>query len=161
MQRDIGIYLFSRLTITSKVGNFFRALSLPLSPLLLSIWFFRDGALHVSSQCKNYFSVYAASNSPEPIAFIPIAVRTSGRLYPDFFLLLFFHAHREASALANEIPEESDRLGFICAARFANLKGSGGLTLAKASALRVSVPIDLSSRPFPHAVSSGDPCPPL
>ena len=43
----------------------------------------------------------------EPIAFMPVAVDTSVRIYDDFLRLLFLHAQREASALANEIPEES------------------------------------------------------
>ena len=58
------------------------------------------------------------------------------------------HAHREASALAGELPEESDQFRFLRAACLANLKGSVGLALAKASAMRVTIPIDLSTRPF-------------
>jgi hypothetical protein len=37
--------------------------------------------------------------------FMPLAVDTSGRVYDDFNRLLFLHDHREASALANELPE--------------------------------------------------------
>jgi hypothetical protein len=77
---------------------------------------------------------------------MPTAVSTSGRLYPDLIGLLFLHAHGEASALTNELPEESDQFRFIRAPCFANRKGSVGHTLAKA--LRVSIPIGLSSRPF-------------
>ena len=44
---------------------------------------------------------------PDPIAFMSVTVDTSGRSYDDFSCLLFLHAHREASALANELPEES------------------------------------------------------
>ena len=40
---------------------------------------------------------------------MPLAVITSGRLYHDFIRLLFFHAHREASALTIELPEECTR----------------------------------------------------
>ncbi len=36
-----------------------------------------------------------------------VAVDTSGRIYDDFSRLLFLHAHREASVLADELPEES------------------------------------------------------
>ena len=85
---------------------------------------------------------------PEPIAFMPVAVDTSGRIYDDFLRLLFLHAHREASALANDIPEESGQFRFLRDACFANIKGSVGLILAKASAMRISIPLDLSSRPF-------------
>ena len=87
-------------------------------------------------------------NRPEPIAFMPVAVDTVGRIYDDFSRLLFLHSHREASALANELPEESDQFRFLRAACFANIKGSVGLILAKASAMRISIPLDLSSRPF-------------
>ncbi len=77
-----------------------------------------------------------------------MAVDTSGRVYDDFSLLLFLHAHREASALANEIPEESEQFRFLRAACYANIKGSVGLILAKSSVMRISIPLDLSSRPF-------------
>ena len=56
-------------------------------------------------------------------------------------------SHREASALANEIPEES-QFRFLHTACSVNIKGSVGLILAKASAMRISIPLDLSSRPF-------------
>jgi hypothetical protein len=58
-----------------------------------------------------------------------VAVDTSGpdRIYDDFSRLLFWHAHREASALANDLPEESDQFRFLRAACLANLKGSVGL----------------------------------
>jgi hypothetical protein len=36
-----------------------------------------------------------------------LTVDTSGRIYDDFSRLLFLHPHREASALGNELPEES------------------------------------------------------
>jgi hypothetical protein len=39
----------------------------------------------------------------DPIAFMPVAVDTSGRIYDDFLRLLFLHTHREASALTNDI----------------------------------------------------------
>ena len=85
---------------------------------------------------------------PDPIAFMPVAVDTSGRVYDDFNRLLFLHTHRESSALANELPEESDQFRFLRTTYLANLKGSVGLILAKASAMRISIPLDLSSRSF-------------
>ena len=60
----------------------------------------------------------------------------------------FLHDHREASVLVNEIPEESEQFRFLRAACYANIKGSVGLILAKTSAMRISIPLDLSSRPF-------------
>ena len=68
---------------------------------------------------------------------MPVAVDTSGRIYDDFSRLLFLHANREASALANELPEESYQFRFLRAACFANIKGSVGLNLAKASVMRL------------------------
>ena len=79
---------------------------------------------------------------------MPVAVDTSGRVYDDFNRLLFLHAHREASALADELPEESHQFRFLRATCLAKLKGSVGLILAKASAMRISILLDLSSRPF-------------
>ena len=79
---------------------------------------------------------------------MPVAVDTSGRIYDNFLRLLFLHAHREASALANEIPEESGQFRFLRVTRLGNIKGSVGLILAKPSAMRISIPFDLSSRPF-------------
>ena len=49
----------------------------------------------------------------DPIVFMTVAGNTSGRLYDDFLRLLFLHAHREASALAGELPEESDQFRFL------------------------------------------------
>jgi hypothetical protein len=97
-------------------------------------------------------------NRPDPISFLPVAADTTGRVYDDFSRLLFLHAHREASALANELAEESGQFRFLRAARYANIKGSMGLILAKASVMRISIPLDLSSRPFIplHALFVGD-----
>jgi hypothetical protein len=79
---------------------------------------------------------------------MPVSVDTSGRMYDDFIRLLFLHAHREASPLTNELPEESDLFRFLRAACLPNLQGSVGLILAKALVMRISVPLDLSSRFF-------------
>jgi hypothetical protein len=79
---------------------------------------------------------------------MPVAVDTAGRIYEDFSRLLFLHARREASALANEIPEESEQFRFLHEVCFPNIKGSVGLILATASAMRISIPLDLSCRPF-------------
>ena len=90
-------------------------------------------------------------NHPDPIAFvtafIPLAVDTTGRMYDEFIRLLFLYAHREASALANELTEESDQFLFLRVSCFANLKGAVGLIMTKTSAMRISIPLDLSSRP--------------
>jgi hypothetical protein len=77
-----------------------------------------------------------------------LVVDTTDRIYEDFSRLLFLHVHRETSALADELPEESEQFRFLRAACFANIKGSVGLILAKASAMRISIPLDLSTRPF-------------
>ena len=45
---------------------------------------------------------------------MPVAVNIAGRLYEKNLRLLFLHAHHEASALAGELPEESDQLSVRC-----------------------------------------------
>ena len=107
-----------------------------------------DGDLRAVARKKilHYHQLYI--DRPEPIPFMPVAVYTSGRIYDDFLRLLFLHAHREASALANEIPEESGHFRFLHTACLENIKGSVGLILAKASDMRISIPLDLTSRPF-------------
>jgi hypothetical protein len=104
--------------------------------------------LHLNGQLTkilHYRQLYV--DHPNPIAFMPVAVDTSGRIYDDFLRLLFLHAHREASALANDIPEESGHFRFLHTTCLANIKGSVGLILTT-SAMRISIPLDLSSRPF-------------
>jgi hypothetical protein len=95
---------------------------------------------------RHYRQLYI--NRPEPIAFMPVAVDTAGSIYDDISRLLFLDDHREVSALTNEIPEESEQFRFLRAACFTNIKGSVGLILGKVSAMRISIPLDLSSRPF-------------
>jgi hypothetical protein len=71
-----------------------------------------DGALNkaVRKKIRYYRQVYV--DRTDPIVFLPITVRTSGRVYEDFTRLLFLHAHREASILDGELPEESDQFRF-------------------------------------------------
>jgi hypothetical protein len=95
---------------------------------------------------RHYRQIYA--DRPDPIVFLPVDVSTSGRVYEDFTRLLFLHAHREASILVAELPEQPEQFRFLRASRLANLKGSVGLILAKASAMRVTISINLSTRPF-------------
>ncbi len=66
-----------------------------------------DGAFREETRTKirHYRQLYI--NDPDPIAFMAVAVDTFGHVYDDFSRLLFLHGHREASALSNEIPEES------------------------------------------------------
>ena len=59
----------------------------------------------------HYHQLYI--DRPDPIAFMPVEVDTSVCIYDDFLRLLFLHAHREASALANDIPEESGHFRFL------------------------------------------------
>ena len=64
-----------------------------------------DGALKEVTRIKtrHYRNVYL--NHPDPIAFIPLTVDTTGHLYDEFIRLLFLHVHREVSVLTNELPE--------------------------------------------------------
>jgi hypothetical protein len=47
-----------------------------------------------------------------------------------------------------ELREESEQFRFLRAVCFANIKGSVGLILPKASVMWIYIPLDLSSRPF-------------
>ena len=58
---------------------------------------------------------------------LPLVVNTSGRLYEDFIRLLFLHAHREASALAQTLPEESDQFRLFRTTCLVHLKDVVGL----------------------------------
>ena len=62
-----------------------------------------DGVLKevVRIKIRHYRQLYL--NGPDPIALFPLTVDTSGRLYDDFIRLFFLHAHREVSALNNEL----------------------------------------------------------
>jgi hypothetical protein len=53
-----------------------------------------DGALKAVARAKipHYRQLYL--NRPDQIAFMPVAVDTSDRIYDDCSRLLFFHAHR-------------------------------------------------------------------
>jgi hypothetical protein len=92
---------------------------------------------------------------------MPVAVDTSDRTYDDFSRLPFLDTHREASSLANELPEESDQFRFVRAACLSNLRGSVGLILAKVSVMRISIRIDLSRSfmPLPCFIRSRCPTP--
>ncbi len=63
-------------------------------------------------------------NRPDPIAFLPAAADTTGRVYDDFSRLLFLYAHRETSPLGNEIPEESGQFRFLRVVCYTNIKRS-------------------------------------
>jgi hypothetical protein len=60
-------------------------------------------------------------------------IRHYRQIYEDFARLLFLHAHREASILAGELPEESEQFRFLRASRLSNLKDSVDLILPKTS----------------------------
>jgi len=62
------------------------------------------------------------------IVFMPLAVNTSVRLYDDLLCLIFLNVHREVIVLGREIETE------ILA------------VLAKESVMRISIPLDLSTR---------------
>ena len=110
---------------------------------------------------RHYRSLYL--NRPDPIVFLPLEVDDSDHLYDDFIRLFSLHAHREASVLPNEFPEESDQFRFLRAACLGNLKGSVGLIMVKVSVMRISIPLDLSSWssfiPLPCFIRSRRPTP--
>jgi hypothetical protein len=71
-----------------------------------------DGALNktVRMKIRHYRQIYV--DRPDPIVFLSITVRTSGRVYEDFTRLFFLYTYREASILAGELPEESEQFRF-------------------------------------------------
>ncbi len=107
-----------------------------------------DGALNKTVRIKIRHQRQIYVDRPDPIVFLPIVVSTSGHVYEDFALLLFLHVYRESSILSGELPEESEQFRFLRSSHLTNLKDSVGLILAKASAMRVTIPIDLSTRSF-------------
>ena len=98
----------------------------------------------VRVKIRHYRNLYL--NHPDPIAFLPLTVDTSGRIYDDFLRLMFLHVLD--CSLDNELPEESDQFRFLLVVSLSNLKDSVGLILAKTSDIRISGPLDLSSRSF-------------
>ncbi len=72
-----------------------------------------DGVIKVVTRKKiiHYRQLYV--DRPDPIAFMPVAVDTSDRIYDDFLRLLFLYSHREASALANDIRRNSATFVFF------------------------------------------------
>jgi hypothetical protein len=109
-----------------------------------------DGALRTVTRAKirHYRQLYI--NRPEPLAFIPVTVErltVSMRILVVYCFCTPTDAHREASALVNELTEESEQFRFLRAACFTNIKGSVGLILVKSSVMWICIPLDLSSRP--------------
>ena len=95
---------------------------------------------------------------PDPIVFIPLILNTLtthtsyvmtclGRLYDDFLHSSCTFITRLGLCPEN-FTEESDQFRFRRDTYFTHLKGSVGLILTTASAMRVSVPFDLSPWPF-------------
>ncbi len=80
-----------------------------------------DGALNKAVRIKLRYYRQIYTDRSDPIVFLSIVVSTSGRVYEDFARLLFLHAHREASILAGEFPEESEQFRFLRVSRLSNL----------------------------------------
>ena len=74
----------------------------------------------VRVKIRHYRQLYL--DRPDPIAFLPVVVDTSVRIYDDFSRLLFLHTHREVSFLTNELPEESDQFRFLHATCVGNFR---------------------------------------
>ncbi len=69
-------------------------------------------------------------------------------IYPWFQSFVFLAYSPSASVLTNELTEESDQFRFLRVVCFTNLRSVVGLILVKASVMRISIPLDLSSRSF-------------
>jgi hypothetical protein len=85
-----------------------------------------DGDLRVVTRKKilHYHQLYL--DRPEPMTFMSAAVDTSDRIYDDFLRLVFLHAHREASDLVDEVPEESGQFRFLLDVCLTILRGQWG-----------------------------------
>ena len=80
------------------------------------------------------------------------------------FVLSLFYSTGNIQSVINELPEESDQFRFLRTSCFANLKVAVGLIMAKASDMRISIPLDLLSRsfiPLPRFIRSCRPTPVL
>jgi hypothetical protein len=101
----------------------------------------------------------SSDGAPDPDGSLKEVVRIKFRHYRNVYLN---HPDPIASALTNELTEESDQFRFLEASCFANLKGAVGLIMAKVSPMRISIPLDLSSRPcipLPRFIRSCRPVP--
>ena len=76
-----------------------------------------DGALKEVTRIKIRHYRNVDLNHPDPITVIPLTVDTTERLYDEFIRHVFLHVHREASALANELSEESDHFRSLMSSR--------------------------------------------
>ena len=117
----------SNLHTNGKLTHCFRSTGAPQS----------DGALNNAARIKNNHYRQKYAELPEPVVFMPVAANTSGRINEEFLRLLFLHAHRDASALSGELPEESAQFCFIRTSCLVNLKGSIGLVFVKSSVMRM------------------------
>ena len=99
----------------------------------------------VSKKISHYRLLY--EDKTDPVFFLSVVVNSSGHVYDDFVRLLVLDAHREASILAGELPEESDQFRFLRAASLTNLKDKGLCRndFFTASAMRVTIPTRPSS----------------
>ena len=90
-----------------------------------------DGTLNNEVRIKLRYDRQLYVDRTDPIVFLPVVVRTSGRVYDDFVRLIFLHSHRESSILVGELPEESEQFHFFRAGHLTNLKGSVGLIFSQ------------------------------
>ncbi len=70
-----------------------------------------DGYIKAVARKKilHYRQLYV--DRPDPIAFMPVAVDTSGRIYDDFFRLLFLHASTSAARFS--LPSSREKLVWL------------------------------------------------
>jgi hypothetical protein len=89
---------------------------------------------------------------------MPAIVSTSGRLHSEFVRLLFLQTHRETDhffEVSGVLSVQSDRgfFHYLRAVFSAQLKSKVGLTLAKATGLRITLNLDgapITSRTHTH-----------
>jgi hypothetical protein len=75
----------------------------------------------VRKKILHYRQLYV--DRPDPIAFMPVVVDTSGSIYDDFLCLLFLYVHRAASPLPNDIPRNPVTFVFFTLCVYPILRG--------------------------------------
>jgi hypothetical protein len=100
----------------------------------------------VADKIRKYRADYN-NRPPSAVSFMPAIAGSSVRLHSEFVRLLFLEAHREtdryfAASGVQSAQSTSGQFHFRRAVFLHQLKGKVGLTLGKASALRINLNLD-------------------
>ncbi len=121
---------------------------------------FHSFVSHTSSSGDLRSDFYLTSVDVRPDVTTKSRTTPSPTIYSSRFFFKTVDSSKVFLTVCNELPEESDQFRFHCSTCLSSLKGSVGLILAKASGMRISIPLDLSSRfliPLPYFIHSSGP----